>query len=278
MKIGFLGPKGTFTEQATFKYIESLGLSGDKEVVCVEYQAIEDVLLSADKKEVDIAVVPFENSTEGVVNATLDNLIFRTELKIIKKIILPISHNFLIKSDTNISDIKKICSHPQALAQCREYLRSNFADIPLISTASTSNACSMAAENPEFGAIGSISCADIYNLKIHSENIQDIANNQTTFIVVERKEEINMFSDNSTLSLVFSGKNKAGTLFKILKIFADRDLNLTHIVSRPIPSKVGEYVFYIDVDTENKLKDIKDSLELLGNLTNFYKILGNYTV
>lgn len=288
MTISCLGPEGTFSQIATLKYLEHLNnLTADSaehldtdfypHTVISLRHTIEDVLHSIHGEESELGIVPIENSTEGVVNATLDTLIFSTNLKIVDEIILPVAHNLFI-SPKNKS-IRQIYSHPQALAQCRKFLAANYKDIPIIPTTSTSEACQKIVGDEYSAAIGNIICGDLYSLKMLCRDIQDVKNNRTKFIVTKKSKGLSHeVKKRQKLTLAFSAKNSSGSLYKMLKIFADRNLNLTQIVSRPIPEKIDEYIFFIAVDIDGKLYETREAVDLLVKSTNFCKTLGNYNI
>lgn len=292
MSISCLGPEGTFSQIATLKYLDYLDKLNIEELENKEHpimnssisntsislrHTIEDVLHSIQGEECELGIVPIENSTEGIVNATLDTLVFSTNLKIIDEIVLPISHNLFI-TKTNKS-IKQIYSHPQALAQCRKFLSANYRDIPIIPTTSTSQACQKIANDDYSAAIGNIICGELYSLNTLCSDIQDTSNNRTKFFVTKKSRGLKgQIRKRQKLALSFSAKNSSGSLYKMLKIFADRELNLTQIVSRPIPEKLDEYVFFIIVDIENKLFETHEAVELLIKSTNFCKVLGSYNI
>lgn len=268
MTYGFLGPEGTFTQQAARYFAK------DSELL--PYNNIIDMIFSLDRGEIDYCVAPIENTTEGNVNQTLDTLIFDVDLFIKSEISLPIIQNLMINKKNINKKIEKILSHPQGLAQTSKFLNKNFNNIPTISTNSTAEAAKIVSETDEpLAAIGVELCAEIYNLEIICRNIQDNSNNKTMFVLLT-KEDTKKPKEGNKTSLAFSTYNKPGELYKILDIFSLWDINLSKITSRPMKNKSGEYIFYIDIDSFIDIKDVEDALNMVKRKTNFFKILGTY--
>lgn len=271
MKLGYLGPRGTFTEKAANTFA-----SDDTEFIV--FNTIWEVLEAVNSSVVDYGIVPIENSTEGAVNVTVDSLIFDVDLFINKQITLPIEHSLIAKEGADIKSFAKILSHPQALAQCREFLRKNYPSVPIIETASTARAIKEVSESSEnIAAIGIKEGADIYKLKVYDSKIQDSNDNFTEFICVSKNETEISLKGRKT-SLAFSTANKPGELYKLLDIFSLWDLNMTKIVSRPMRKKTGEYVFFVDIEGNTDDKDLFDALTMIKRKTSFFKILGSYPV
>lgn len=268
MKIGHLGPEGTFSQQAAKFY--------KKDVTNVPYKTIRDVLMAVENDEMDMGVVPIENSIEGIVNATLDTLIFDTNLFIQSQLVLPISQNLMINKNNKSKTITKILSHTQALPQCQKFLTEKFNGVELLEVSSTAEASRIVSQSDEFfGAIGNSLCCDIYDLQLLHKNIQDNDNNKTYFIVVSKNNSFNPKIGFKT-SMAFSTLNKPGELYKILDIFSVWDINMTKITSRPMKDVEGEYVFFVDIETSNNQEDMLNALTMIKRKTNFIKILGSY--
>lgn len=270
MKLGYLGPHGTFTEQAAIK--------AGNDYKTVSFPTILDVLENVNNKSIDAGIVPIENSIEGIVNITLDTMLFDVSLYIQSKIILPIEQNLMAKKGVKKNEITKILSHPQALPQCKKFLKQNYPNISQISVNSTSEGAKIVSESDEkIAAIGIKKCAEIYKLDIIDENIQDDNNNYTQFIIVSKKDTRNIYCEKAT-SIAFSTPNEPGRLYKILDILALWDLNMTRIISRPMRNKIGEYVFFIDLEDNKNPKDIEEALIMLKRKTSYFKNLGSYPV
>jgi Prephenate dehydratase len=270
MKIGYLGPEGTFTHQAALKYTKRL-----ENFELVAFPVITDVLQAVENGYVDQGVVPFENSIEGTVTFTIDSLIFDVDVVIEAEIINPIRHNLVAKKGTKAKDLVKILSHPQALAQCKKYLEAKFKNVEKIQFGSTAGAAKTISENTEaWGAICTADAAEAFGLEILEEDIQDENHNKTRFLVVSKKYDANPKYEGKT-SIVFSTEDKPGELYKILDIISIWDLNMTKIESRPMKNELGKYVFYVDMESSNAA-DIRDAIKMIERKTAFFKYLGTY--
>ncbi|MFC1495348.1 prephenate dehydratase [Thermodesulfobacteriota bacterium] len=263
--VGYLGPEGTFTHQA------ALILFGD-DVALKGTDIIEDVFELVEKGECDQGVVPVENSYEGSVGITLD-LFNRYQPGICAEFYLKVIHN-LLSSESNISGIKRIYSHPQAVAQCRRWLRKNLPGIPLAEVSSTSYAAKLAATEPETGSIGSRFAAETYNLNILSKNIEDNRDNVTRFLVIGNKLTKPTGSDKT--SILFLLKHEPGALYKCLSVLAERKVNMTRIESRPVKTKSWEYLFFVDLEGHKDEVNIREALQKMEAYCVFMKILGSY--
>ncbi len=262
-KIGFLGPVGTFTEEAA-------ALVGDN---LVAFDTILQVLDAVEKNEVDVGVVPIENSIEGPVGITLDLLVHDYDLKIKREIIIPVSHNLLINPKTNINNIEFVNSHMQALSQCRNFIES--LNVVVNATPSTSAAAEMVKGNNNSAAIGTKRAAEIYGLKIVETDIQDYKNNVTRFVVISKKDHGQTGNDKT--SIVFSiVEDKPGGLYEILGLFADNNINLTKIESRPSKEKLGNYIFFVDLEGHRTDELIRYILNIIRSKVGYIKVLGSY--
>ncbi|MBI5788028.1 MAG: prephenate dehydratase [Candidatus Schekmanbacteria bacterium] len=265
LKVAYFGPKATFTHLACMK---RFGLSAQ----FIPVRGIEDVFGEVERDLAQYGVVPVENSTEGIVSHTLDMFI-DSELKICGEILLPISHNLLSKSD-HIAQITKIYSHRQPIAQTRRWLRDNLPDVDIIEVASTAKAAELAAEDPESAAIASDLAAQLYDLKILKQRIEDNVNNVTRFLIIAQKHACPTGKDKT--SLMFAIKDKVGALHDMLQAFARYNVNLTKIESRPSKKKVWEYIFYVDTQGHIDDSEVKSALEELQSQALFVKFLGSY--
>ena len=272
-KIAFLGPEGTFTEEALTKYRKGL-----KEYEKMPVSTIQDVIKSVDRGEAFQGVVPIENSIEGSVNITQDILTFESDAKIIGEITIPIKHHLIGKKGTKIKNIKKILSHPHATAQCRIFLASRCSDCEIIAANSTAEAVKklLNSEN-DTAAIGTKIAAGIYNLEILFSDIEDNKQNKTRFVIIGTIIPPKTGNDKTSI-VCFLKKDKPGSLFNILKEFADRNINLTRLESRPAKKDLGDYVFMIDMEGHIHDKTIYEAIESLRNKVYLVKILGSYPV
>jgi len=274
MNIAYLGPRGTFSEQAAERFMRSIGQQGSLSPLA----SIEDVFEAVETGKADYGVVPIENSIEGGVNATIDTLTFDSDLFISRQLTLPIAQNLMVSKKNNDRKITKIISHPQALAQCRKFINRTYPDAIAEVTSSTAEAARIAAacESDEvIAAIGPKNSADIYDLEILNENIQENKNNMTQFVLLT-KTDTSAPKVGCSTSVVFSTKDKPGELYRVLGIFAIWDLNLTRILSRPTKNRQGEYVFFIEISEYEDVADVSEALEMIRRKTIFFKNLGTY--
>lgn len=264
LKIAYLGPEATFSHEAA---ISRFGLSA-------EYFSqidIEQVFSSVESGRTDLGVVPIENSTEGVINDTLD-LFLKTKVKIVSEIVLNVHHH-LLSQEKSISEIKKIYSHPYALAQCKRWIKNNL-NVQIIDVASTAQAAKLATEEKYSAAIASISAADIYHLNLLSSNIEDKRNNATRFFVIGDFEAKPSGTDKT--SILFSTKNRVGSLYDSLSIFSRWGIDMTRILSRPNHKDPWSYIFYIDCDGHINDENIKRAMGELEMQSTIFKHLGSY--
>lgn len=262
--IGTLGPAGTFSELATTIYNDSL-----KQIF---FESISEAIFAVSSGKISKAILPLENSIQGTVLETLDG-IFYEGLKIIDEVVLDIKQSIVgLKEDISVDEIEYIYSHPQAIAQCREYIKKHYPKAKTVLTSSTAEAFRKIRDEELSGAlaIGPEFTAERYGLKILSKNIQDRKNNQTLFIVASQsaKEEKNL---TSTILVVAPEDNRPGLLYDILGVFKEDNINLEKIESRPSREKLGKYIFYLRVGvppTDGRIKKIMSSLIEYGKITN----------
>ena len=274
-KLLFLGPKGSYSDFAKNKFIEVFGFH----CVSTNLKSISSVIkaMKDENSEDIVGVIPIENSIEGIVRETLDNLssLKKEGIKIIAETTLDIEHSLVGYGSKK--DIKVIRSHPQALAQCKQFIHSNFSDTLIEeATLSTSAAIkSLSSEDKSIAAIGSIDCAKMYNAPIIEENINDEANNKTRFILLGKF--LGKRTGKDKTSITFSTENKAGALSKILAILDTYNINMSYIDSRPSKKELGEYVFYIDF--EGHIDDVKvqKAFEDIKPLVKMFYVIGSYS-
>ena len=272
-KIAFLGHEGTFTEEALIKYVKDL-----KEYEKMPISTIQDVIKSVDRGEAWQGVVPIENSIEGSVNITQDILTFESDAKIIGEITIPIKHHLIGKKGTKIKNIKKILSHPHATAQCRIFLAGKCAGCEIIAANSTAEAVKkLVSSESDTAAIGTKIAASIYDLEILFSDIEDSKENKTRFVIIGTIIPPKTGNDKTSI-VCFLKKDKPGSLFNILKEFAERNINLTRLESRPAKKDLGDYVFMIDMEGHIHDKTIYEAIESLRNKVYLVKILGSYPV
>ncbi|MGE4181744.1 MAG: prephenate dehydratase [Limisphaerales bacterium] len=265
MSIAYFGPEATFTHQAAIRRFGS----------SLEYspmKTIGDVFTEVAKNRADYGVVPVENSTEGVVNHTLDMFI-DSELKIVAQIILPIQHCLLGKLSRR-DQVKRLYSHPQALAQCRQWVQVHLPAAEIIEASSTTRAAELAARHRHAGAIASSLAAERYGLRILDADIQDNTTNATRFLVLGR--QCGPPTGRDRTSFVFSVVDAVGSLHRAIAPLSRNKLNMTRIESRPSKRKAWAYFFFVDVQGHHEDPPVARALAELSKHCSFVKILGSY--
>jgi chorismate mutase / prephenate dehydratase len=265
LKVSYLGPRATFTHLAC---IRKFGSSAQY----LPTTSIGDVFNEVERGRADFGVVPIENSTEGVVNHTLDMFI-DSNLQIYGEALLEVSHNLLSKCES-LEAVKKIYSHPHAIAQCRQWLETNLPNVPYSEVHSTARAAEICTEEPSAAAIASELAGQIYGLKVLKPRIEDNINNYTRFLVLSLKAPERTGKDKT--SVMLSVKDKVGALYDLLRPFASHGTNLTKIESRPSRRKAWEYIFFIDLEGHVDEDRVKRALDEIKPRCLFLKILGSY--
>ncbi len=264
LTIAYFGPEATFTHLAA---IRRFGAS----LQYLPLKTIADVFNEVARNRADYGVVPVENSTEGVVTSTLDMFI-DSDLKVVAQIIMPIQQCLVGLGPR--SKLQKIYSHPQALAQCRNWLQNHLPAVELIEASSTTRAAELASKDKSAAAIASILAAERYKLELLNTDIQDNATNATRFLVLGR--ECGPATGQDRTSLVLSIKDEVGALHRALAPFRRFRINLSKIESRPSKRKAWAYFFFIDLDGHAKETRIAKALEYVKEHCSFFKILGSY--
>lgn len=272
-RIAYLGPGGSYTEMAKDLFCSKYKLDGYQEPM----RTIKRVLEFVDETPNSVGILPVENSIEGAVRESIDNLI-RTKnpnIKILSELVIPIRHCLLSRT-TEFYSIRGIISHPQAFAQCQNFIHNEMPmNLDVISVTSTAEAArSLQDYNLTYAAIGSEKTAEIYNLNILKENINDDPENKTRFALIGNFETPKTQNDNTTLA--FSTENKSGALLEILQIFHDYEINLSYIDSRPSKAKFGEYTFFVDFDGHISEDKIAKVIEEVKSKTSYYRLVGSY--
>lgn len=267
LSVAVLGPEGTYTELAARQHFGST-MSIDL------LSTIDEIFRSTQNGKTDFSVVPVENSTEGGVNATLDQLV-KTDLTICGEINLKISHN-LLGQNVQLTSIQTVYAHGQALAQCREWLNDHLPGVKLVAVSSNAQAAKWAADDPTAAAVAGAGAAKIYGLQTLAESIEDEANNTTRFLILSNRYTPPSGDDKT--SLLLSCRNRPGALFSLLKPLFDRKIDMTKIESRPSRTGLWEYVFFIDVTGHIDDPEIAQGLEELKAEAGLFKCLGAYPV
>jgi len=270
-KIAYLGPPGTFTEEAVDRFVKNLS-----QIEKIPYTTVVEVIKSVDRGQADEGVVPIENSIEGSVNITQDILTFESEAKIIGEVTIPIKHSLIGKKKIKLKDIRKVISHPHATAQCRKFLSANLKNVEIIAANSTAEAVKiLKSENDDIAAIGTKTAAKIYGLEVIENDIEDNKDNKTRFVFIGNKIQPKTGIDKTSI-VCFLKEDKPGSLYNILKEFASRNINLTRLESRPAKKNLGDYVFMIDLDGHLHDNNVFEAIEVLRRSVYLVKILGSY--
>jgi prephenate dehydratase len=266
----YLGPAGTFTEAALIPILKP----GDKSVPAVNVTAALDAVRSG---TADYAIVPIENSVEGVVARTLDELASGEPLLIIGESILSVSFALMVKPGMKIADIKRLATHPHAEAQCREYIAKKIPGAEVIMTASTAAGAEAVAKGEADGALAAAVAAKNFNLEVIAQDVGDKQAAVTRFVTVSRPGKIAAPTGSDRTSLVvFIAADHSGALLEILTEFAVRGVNLTFIQSRPNGVELGQYHFIIDVEGHIEDARVGDTLKALYRICADVRFLGSY--
>jgi prephenate dehydratase len=273
MRVAFLGPAGTFTEEA-------LRASAAGPVEEVPYPSIYETVMAVHDGETDMAVVPIENSLEGSVTTTLDALATEAhDVQIAKEFVLPVRHNLIASHEMPLEHIRRVISHPQATPQCMRFLRANLEHAERGFAGSTAEAVRIVAEaNEPWAAIGSRLAAELYGAVVLAEGIEDETGNETRFVWLGRQGHEPLGQPNKT-SIVFWGFNDVspGALVDVLTELSSRDLNLTKIESRPRRvGGLGHYMFFADLEGSTGDANVKEALSALAQRVRAMKVLGSY--
>jgi chorismate mutase/prephenate dehydratase len=265
-RIAYQGEPGAYSESAVYAFFGN-------SVKAVPCKGFSDVFKNVETDKTEFGVVPIENSIEGSVNQVYD-LFLMYDHKVCGEIVLKIDHCLIANNETKLEDIKIIYSHPQALAQCRNFLESQNCEV--ISTYDTAGSVKMIKEQRMLnsGAVAGEKAVEIYGMKIVARNISDTPNNLTRFFVLSKNDSAP--SGNDKTSVIFSAKHIPGALYQILGEFAERGINLTKIESRPTKQQPWEYNFYLDFEGHRTEKRCSEALEGLRNKAVLVKVLGSY--
>ena len=265
LKIAYLGPEGTFTQSAALKHF-------GHSIITLPLGSISDVFQEVESGAAHYGVVPVENSTEGVINHTLD-MFLRSPLFICGEVGLRIHHH-LLSMEADTSTIKRVFSHQQSLAQCRSWLDRNLPDAEQITVGSNAEAAKLAAKEPGSAAIAGEMAAELYRLKGLARNIEDEPDNTTRFLVIGRQKALPSGDDKT--SILCATRNVAGGLSALLAPLAEHGISMTRIESRPSRQGNWDYVFFIDIEGHQSDPPVIPALEALQERSRLLKILGSY--
>ncbi len=285
IRIGFLGPKGTFSELAALGYLQRRGidLSDVEQVPAKSIAALFEMV----QDSYDLVFVPVENSIEGPVLITQDLLVATPNVQIEEEFSIPIVNQLLVLPGVDWSQITDVISHPQPIGQCRQFFENNFSIVPKFHFSdSTATAAGFVADGKPIvkgvdpqktAAIGSDRLAELYGLEIAQSSIQDSITNRTRFWVLSRSRSAPTGNDKTTI--IFSTfRDRPGGLVDILGELSRRGINLTSISSRPTKAVLGEYLFFVDLLGHCDDPDVKSALDSVGQKASFFKLVGSYRV
>jgi len=267
MTVAYLGPEGTYTQAAVVKHF-------GQAVVSLDVKTIGDVFRVVEQGRAHFGVVPVENSTEGVITHTLD-CFASSNLKVCGEVQLPINHQLLSNAD-GLTNVETVYAHPQALAQCRQWLERYLPDAEIVSASSNAEAAIIAAKEKNVAAIASDIAARLYQINILASGIEDEQNNTTRFLIIGSDSYAASGEDKT--SIMVSAPNKVGSLFELLKPLYDAGVDMSRIESRPSRQTNWEYVFFIDMIGHVDDPKVTSALEELESRAAFFKLIGSYPV
>jgi prephenate dehydratase len=273
MRVGYLGPAGTYSEEA----LRASAPPGVEEVPC---GSVWDTVMAVQEGLVDRAVVPIENALEGGVAATLDALAGEADrVRIAGEVVHPIHHCLVAASAIPLTEVARVVSHPQASAQCARFLREHLPRADRVTAPSTADAV-MKVRNGDgtTAALGSRLAAELYDCHVLAENVEDRSDNVTRFVWLARADETSEPGADAKTSIVFwgAGDESPGWLVEVLRQFADRGVNLTRIESRPRRVRLGHYMFFADLDGAAERPPVREALQALGDRVEEIRVLGSY--
>jgi prephenate dehydratase len=276
VRIAYLGPKGTFSEDALWAAV------GDRQVDAVPAATVPEAIIAVREGQVDRALVPFENSIEGAVTATLDTLAFDADgVTLVGEYDLPIRHCLISREETPLDRIEVVLSHPQASAQCARFVRENLPRAEVRAAPSTAEAVRTVAESDQpWAALGAESAARLYGAAVLRHGVEDEADNITRFVWVAPEGTAASGAGPWRTSVVFSelGEDHPGALVDALQIFSDREINLTRIESRPLRRGLGRYQFFIDIEGGAGEDPLAEAIEALRSKAETVRVLGSWPI
>jgi prephenate dehydratase len=287
VRVAFLGPEGTFSEEALLTAIDRA------QVEPVPLPTIYDCVLAVQERRTERAFVPIENSLEGSVSATLDTLVFETdEVEIVGEVIHPVTHSLIAHRELKLEEIEQVVSHPQASAQCARFLRERLRGARVVAAPSTADAVKMVADaDAPWAALGTALSAEIYDCHVLVEGVEDHPENETRFVWLAYRQvgageraaqpqPANRPSDRTPLfktSVVFWGlSDTPGALVEVLQSFADQGVNLSKIESRPLKQGLGRYIFFADLEGAEADTSVASALEAVQERVDTLRVLGSY--
>lgn len=267
LKVAFLGPEGTFTQTAVLKHF-------GHSVRALALGSIDEVFHEVEAANADFGVVPIENSSEGTVTYTLDRFL-SSPLHICGEVELRI-HHFLMGRMDSLRRVKRICSHPQALAQCRDWLKEHLPEVELVPVASNAEGARRARDEKDTAAIAGETAAEVYGLTVLAAEIEDRPDNSTRFLVVGRKLFAPSGADRTSFIVSGGHTDAPGALYRLLEPLAKHRINVTRIESRPSGRRKWDYVFFLDIEGHAAEPRIARALASLKRRASLFRLLGAY--
>ncbi|WP_026370667.1 prephenate dehydratase [Kallotenue papyrolyticum] len=267
-RIAYLGPAGTWSEAAALCH-------GGDAAELLALASLPAVVAAVETGLADVGVLPVENSLEGAVGTTLDLLIHETDLQIVAEVVVPIRHMLLARPGTRLEEIQVLRSHPQALAQCRRFIERVLPNVVTAASLSTTAAVEEMLAESASAAISTPRAAELYPVQVLARDIQDKTTNATRFIVLAAQDAPPTGHDKT--SLAFSvPHNTPGSLVRVLQIFAEAEINLTKVESRPARERLGQYIFLCDLEGHRHEPRVREALRRVAAQADWLKIFGSY--
>jgi prephenate dehydratase len=276
VRIAFLGPEGTFSEEAL---LAALHPAERDELDPVPLPTIYDCVTAVEDGRAERAIVPIESSVEGSVNATLDALVFETDhVRIVGEVVHPVRHCLIARTRLPFDAITRVVSHPQASGQCARFLRERLGGAEVVSAASTADAVRIVASSDDpWAALGTRLAADLYECTVLEDGVEDQAENETRFVWLARGDSPSTDGTPLKTSIVFWGlSDSPGALVEVLQEFASRGVNLSKIESRPRKQGLGRYIFFADLEGSEAAPAIADALTAVAGAVETLRVLGCY--
>jgi prephenate dehydratase len=276
MRVAYLGPRGTFTEDAL------RDAAGEEEIEAVPEPSVYEAIVAVENGSADRALVPFENSVEGAVRATLDALAFEAEeVTIVGEHDYPVRHCLIARERLSLEEIEVVLSHPQASAQCARFIRTHLPEAEMRAAASTAEAVRLVGESRRpWAALGAATAAELYGCEVIRDGVEDEPDNVTRFVWIASTGTAPDGPGPWRTSLVFSelGADRPGALVEALQEFSAREVNLTRIESRPLRRGLGRYMFFIDLEGRLDDEPVGEAIEGLQAKAESVRVLGSYPV
>jgi prephenate dehydratase len=270
-EVGYLGPPGTFGEQAALLYLQQTGLDAGLHPL----DSHVEVIRAVDNGDIAYGVVAVENALGGAVPETLDAILAATNISLCAELTLPVEHHLIAAPGTRLQDVTIVMSHPQALAQCRQYLERNLPRASLDAALSTAGAVERAVDSPGVAGIGSRRAAEVYGGVILAESIQDEDQDETRFVALARHDSPRTGDDKTSIAFAVD-HDRPGTLIAALGELSNRSLNMTHIQLRPSRRGLGLYIFLIDFQGHRSDATVAEALAALQAQAGYFRVLGSY--